>query len=156
MSGRTDRASKIVHAPASVIYKALVDADALEKWLPPKGMSAKIERFDLRQEGGYRMTLSYDDPNTEHAGKTSEGTDVVDVIFAKLVPDREIVQLATFQSEDPAFAGAMTMTWTLASNNDATEVTVTAEDVPTGIKESDHVEGLNASLENLAAFVAAA
>jgi uncharacterized protein YndB with AHSA1/START domain len=156
MSGRVDRASKTIHASASVIYRALVDPDGLAKWLPPKGMTATIDNFDLRQEGGYRMSLSYDDPERAQSGKTETNMDVVDVIFAKIVPDREIVQMATFQSDDPAFAGAMTMTWTLTSNNDATEVTIIAEDVPSGIKESDHIDGMTASLDNLAEFVARA
>ena len=102
------------------------------------------------------MSLSYDDPERAQSGKTETNMDVVDVIFAKIVPDREIVQMATFQSDDPAFAGAMTMTWTLTSNNDATEVTIIAEDVPSGIKESDHIDGMTASLDNLAEFVARA
>jgi uncharacterized protein YndB with AHSA1/START domain len=154
MSGRTDQVSKTIQASAAAIYKALVDPEALAIWLPPKGMRAEIENFDLRQEGGYRMTLTYDAPPPGAAGKSGVSTDVVDVVFAKLVPDLEIVELATFQSDDPAFAGAMTMTWTLSSKNDATEVTITAEDVPEGIKESDHLEGLNASLNNLADYVA--
>jgi hypothetical protein len=69
MSSRTDKASKTIQAPASTIYQALVDPEALAKWLPPKGMSGKIDNFHLRQEGGYRM-LSYDDPNSAHAGKS--------------------------------------------------------------------------------------
>jgi uncharacterized protein YndB with AHSA1/START domain len=156
MASRVDRASKTIRAPASVIYQALTDPDALREWLPPKGMSGTIENFDLRQEGGYRMTLTYDGRGSEDAGKTEANKDVVDVVFAKIVPDHEIVQLAMFQSEDSAFAGAMTMTWTLTSNNDATEVTITAEDVPEGIKQSDHIEGLNASLDNLARYVTGA
>ena len=154
MSGRTDRASKTIHASASTIYKALVDPDALAQWLPPKGMTGKIDNFDLRQEGGYRITLSYDDPDLAKSGKTEANLDVVDVVFAKIVPDREIVEVVTFKSDDHAFAGAMTMTWTLTSNNDATEVSIIAEDVPQGIKESDHIDGMTASLDNLAEFVA--
>lgn len=47
----------------------------------------------------------------------------------------------------------MTMTWRLTSSNDATEVTITAEDVPDGIKPEDHAAGLKSSLDNLAAYV---
>ena len=154
MSKRTDTASKTIKAPAAKIYEGLTDPDALEAWLPPTGMSAQVEDFDLRQGGGYRMTLTYDAPASGTAGKTEANTDVVDVVFTSLIQDREIVQVATFQSNDPAFAGAMTMTWTLSPGNDATEVTITAEDVPEGISEKDHLDGLNASLDNLARFVA--
>lgn len=96
MASRIDRASKAIRAPASMIYQALTDPDALAEWLPPKGMSGTIENFDLRQEGGYRMTLSYDEPSSEGSGKTTSNKDVVDVVFAKLVPDHEIAQLAMF------------------------------------------------------------
>ena len=156
MSGRTDRASKTIHASAAAIYKALIDPDALVQWLPPKGMTGRIESFDLRQEGGYRMSLIYADPDLAQSGKTEANLDVVDVVFAKIVPDREIVEIVTFKSDDPTFAGAMTMTWTLTSNNDSTEISIIAEDVPQGISESDHIDGLNASLDNLTRFVARA
>lgn len=44
----------------------------------------------------------------------------------------------------------MTMTWTLEPEAGGTMVTVTAEDVPTGVRAEDHEAGLASSLANLA------
>jgi uncharacterized protein YndB with AHSA1/START domain len=153
MAERTDQAAKIIHASPARIYRALTDPRELAAWLPPSGMSGRIERFDLREGGGYRMTLTYHAPDQGARGKTSKDSDVVDVRFTKLTRDREIVQVVNFQSDDPAFGGAMTMTWRLTASDDATDVHIVAENVPEGISEADHATGLNASLDNLARFV---
>ena len=43
---RTDRASRLIAAPADRVFAALVDPEALAAWLPPAGMSGRFERFD--------------------------------------------------------------------------------------------------------------
>ena len=85
-------------------------------------------------------------------GKTSEHSDVVEGKFLELVPDERVVQLVEFESENPAFVGAMTMTWSLAAVPGGTEVTILCENVPEGIRQEDHDAGLRSTLENLAAF----
>lgn len=57
-----------------------------------------------------------------------------------------------FASDDAAFAGTMTMTWTLTEVEGGTEVSVQADDVPPGISASDHEVGIASSLANLAAY----
>lgn len=57
-----------------------------------------------------------------------------------------------FESEDPAFADAMTTTWTFADVPGGTEVTVVCENVPEAIRPADHETGMKSSLENLAAL----
>ena len=58
----------------------------------------------------------------------------------------------TFESDRPEFAGEMTITWTFDGANGGTDVTVTCEHVPEGIRPEDHAEGLASSLANLARF----
>jgi uncharacterized protein YndB with AHSA1/START domain len=72
--------------------------------------------------------------------------------FLELVPNECLVELVEFESDDPAFAGAMTITTTLAPVSGGTEVTVLCENVPSGIRPSDHQAGLTSTLKNLAAF----
>lgn len=158
--GRTDRASRVIEAPRATVYGALLDRQALEAWLPPDGMRGRIERWDPRPGGGFRMVLTYLDP-TDSPGKTSDATDVVDVGFADLVPPERVVQQAVFEADDPSYAGTMTMTWHLAAagvaaTGEATEVTVTATDVPPGIDRTAHEAGIASSLANLASYVEAA
>ena len=69
---------------------------------------------------------------------------------------RRIVQRVAFDSPDPAFAGSMTMTWSLDPVPGGTDVTIRCEDVPPGIDAQDHAKGLSSSLDNLAAYVSKA
>src|SRR5687768_2400618 len=154
MAKRTDQASKRIAAAPERIYQALSNPQELAQWLPPKGMSGRLERYDFREDGGYRMILTYDAPTEVTSGKTSSDSDVVDVRFAAIEPNRRIVQVVDFQSDDPALSGAMTMTWTLTPVEDGTEVRIVAENVPEGVSEADHAQGLRSSLDNLARFVA--
>ncbi len=48
----------------------------------------------------------------------------------------------------------MTMIWTLTPIEAGTEVRIVAENVPEGVSEADHAQGLPSSLDNLARFVA--
>lgn len=149
---RTDESWKTIAASPGAIYTALVDAEARAEWLPPAGMTGRFERFDARPGGGYRMVLTYKDASAS-PGKSSAGSDVVEARFVTLVPHKLVVETVEFESDDPAFAGTMTMTWTLTPVAGGTQVTITAENVPSGIDPADHVAGLNGSLENLARFV---
>lgn len=148
--GRVDSGSQTIRAPRESVYRALVDPRSLEEWLPPEGMTGRVERFDARPGGGYRMVLTYREPGH---GKSSDDTDVVEAEFAELVPDERVVQRVVFEADDPAFSGTMTMTWQLEDTDGGTRVTIRAVDVPSGISQRDHEAGLASSLANLAAHV---
>jgi uncharacterized protein YndB with AHSA1/START domain len=149
----TDRASKIVSASADRVYAALVDPEALTTWLPPQGMTAKFEHFDLRPGGSYRMVLTYASAG-DARGKATADSDVVEARFVEVVPGVRVVQAVDFVSDDPAFAGTMTMTWEVTATDAGTRVDITASDVPDGISPQDHAAGIASSLSNLAAYVA--
>jgi len=150
--GRTDTDSRVVAAPPERVYAALVDPEALLAWLPPGGMSGRFERFEARPGGGYRMVLTYADAS-DARGKSSVDSDVVEARFVEIVPGERVVQAVDFVSDDPAFAGTMTMTWALASAEGGTLVSIRADDVPVGISAEDHAAGLASSLANLAHYV---
>lgn len=98
------------------------------------------------------MSLTYDGSDHSPPGKTSEHSDIVQGEFLELIPDERIVWQFKFESEDSAFANAMTMTWTFADVPGGSEVTVRCENVPDAIRPEDHEVGMRSSLENLAAF----
>lgn len=58
-SKRTDTASRIIKAPPQAVYRAFMNPESLIAWLPPKGMEGRIDAFDAREGGIYRMTLTY-------------------------------------------------------------------------------------------------
>jgi uncharacterized protein YndB with AHSA1/START domain len=148
---RTDRASRLIAATPAEIYGAFIDPNAMAKWMPPEGMTARFEAFEPRAGGAYRMVLEYEDASAR--GKSGANEDIVEGRFVELVPNERIVQRAVFESEDPSFAGAMTITWSFAKTDAGTRVDVVCADVPPGISKEDHDVGLHSSLENLAAHV---
>jgi uncharacterized protein YndB with AHSA1/START domain len=150
---RTDAASRVITASPERVYDAFVDPEALVAWLPPEGMSGRFERFDLRPGGSYRMVLTYADASAA-PGKATADADVVEARFVDVVPGVRVVQAVDFVSDDPAFAGTMTMTWEVTAVDGGTRVDITADDVPDGISAEDHAEGIASSLTNLADHLA--
>ena len=98
------------------------------------------------------MVLTYAEPSASR-GKSTADSDVVEARFVEIVPGARVVQAVDFISDDPAYAGTMTMTWAVAAADAGTRVDIVAEDVPDGISAEDHAAGLASSLTNLAAYV---
>ena len=146
---RTDAASRVIAAPPDRVYAAFVDPEALISWLPPQGMTARFERFDPRPGGSYRLVLTYADASGAQ-GKATADSDVVEARFVEVVPEVQVVQEVDFVSDDPTFAGTMTMTWQVTPVDGGTRVDIIADDVPAGISAEDHSVGLASSLANLA------
>ena len=152
--GRTDTASRHIAASPDAIYAALVDPEALMAWLPPKGMTGRALLFEPWVGGRYRIELSYDGADAPGgSGKSTAGSDISAGRFLALELGRRFVQSVVFESDDPAFAGEMLMTWTLEPASGGTRVTITAKNVPGGISAEDHQAGLASSLDNLARFL---
>jgi uncharacterized protein YndB with AHSA1/START domain len=149
---RTDAASRLIAAPPDRVYAALVDPQALTAWLPPDGMTGSFERFDARPGGSYRLRLTYADAASAR-GKATADSDVVEARFVDVVPGVRIVQDVDFVSDDPAYAGTMTMTWEVTAAGAGTRVDIRADDVPAGISAEDHAAGLASSLANLATYL---
>jgi uncharacterized protein YndB with AHSA1/START domain len=149
---RTDRGSRVIAASRERVWAALVDPGALLAWLPPGEMTGRFERFDARPGGSYRMVLTY--PGASGApGKATADSDIVEARFIDIVPGERVVQAVDFVSDDPAYAGTMTMTWQVTPVEAGTRVDIVAEDVPDGISADDHATGLASSLTKLAAYL---
>jgi uncharacterized protein YndB with AHSA1/START domain len=149
---RTDTASRVIAIPRERAYAAFVDPDALVAWLPPNGMTGRFERFDARPGGSYRMVLTYADGSTAR-GKATPHSDIVEDRFVDIVPGVRVVQAVDFVSDEPGYAGTMTMTWEVATVEAGTRLVIRAENVPAGISAEDHAAGLASSLAKLAAYL---
>lgn len=148
---RTHAVFRIVEGTPATVYEALVRPERLARWLAPQGAVVRIELFEPHPGGRFRMTLTFS--NT--TGKSSRHTDIVEGRFVELCPGERVVQSILFHSDDPQFAGVMTMTWHLSAEAEpeGTRVTVTAENVPRGISRADHELGMSSTLANLARFM---
>jgi uncharacterized protein YndB with AHSA1/START domain len=142
---------RLVHAPRSAVYRALVDADAIAQWRVPTGMSSHVHEFDAREGGSFRVSLTYD--ATDRAGKSAAHTDTYHGHFATLVPGELVVEVIEFESDDPALRGAMTMTTTLTEVDGGTEVRIVHEGIPDAVSPADNEAGTRSALANLAALV---
>ena len=147
----TTRVTRHIKAPRGRVYRALLDAAAVQRWMVPDTMASHVHAFDAREGGEFRISLTYDSP--AGAGKTSAQTDTYHGRFVRLVPDAEIVQVIEFETADPALQGEMTVTYTLADASDGgTDLTGTHENLPPGVPPEDNELGWSQSLGKLAAL----
>jgi uncharacterized protein YndB with AHSA1/START domain len=151
-SVRVDAASRFIPAFPRVIWRAFSVPGAMERWLPPSNMRGTMLHFDFREGGSYHMRLTYTDLGQAQV-KTSEESDEDEVRLTRIDEARMIEQEITFQSDDPAYSGLMRMVWTFQPEATGTLLTVRAENVPAGIRQEDHVAGMNSSLSKLVQFV---
>jgi uncharacterized protein YndB with AHSA1/START domain len=133
------------------VYRALLDAAAVQHWMVPDGMTSHIHAFDGREGGTFRISLTYDLPTT--TGKTDSQTDSFHGTFVRLVPDAEVVQVVEFETDDPAMAGEMTITYLLTDADGGTNLVGVHEGLPPGVSPADNELGWRMSLDKLAALV---
>jgi uncharacterized protein YndB with AHSA1/START domain len=150
MAGRTDSASGFVPAPVGQVFACWTDPALLVRWLPPHGMSGRVDVFDLRPGGPFRIVLAYDDPAI--AGKSGGGEDAIAGQFVAVGPPRHLAFVSRFDSDDPMMQGEMRMDWHFDPEGHGTRVRIVATQVPPGISASDHADGMGASLAQLAAL----
>lgn len=145
------RVTRRIRAPRSRVYAAFLDAQAVETWMVPTGMTSQVHEFEGREGGRFRISLTYDAPTD--TGKTSAQTDTYHGRFVALVPDREIVQAVEFETDDPALLGEMTIHVTLSDAGDDTDLVAVHEALPPGIPPADNELGWSISLGKLAELV---
>jgi uncharacterized protein YndB with AHSA1/START domain len=150
---QTSSNSITIEATADRIYAALTDPRALETWQAPDEMQGKVHSHDLRQGGGYEMSLFYPDQDAG-LGKTADKEDRFTARFILLEPPYKIVEAITFDSQDPQFSGEMILEITLKHAGEKTEVTFAYSNIPVGIDPKDNEMGTASSLKKLAEYVA--
>lgn len=148
---RTDRAERVIAATPWRLFNCWTDPELLVHWLPPQGMTGRVDRFDARPGGPFRLVLTYDD--AEVAGKSGGSQDIIAGQFVVVDPPRHLAFVSRFDSDDPAFQGEMRMDWHFDPVEGGTCVRIVASNVPPGISAEDHAAGMGASLTQLAALV---
>jgi uncharacterized protein YndB with AHSA1/START domain len=145
------RVSAHVSASPPEVYRALLDADSVARWRVPDDMTAVVHEFDAREGGRFRVSLTYELTRADAPrGKSTGRTDTYHGRFVRLVPDRQVVEVTEFETDDPALQGEMTMTTTLAPTERGTEVVIVHEDVPDVVPQADNEAGARMALANLA------
>ena len=144
MPTNTIRLHRVLRATPDKIYKAFLDADALVKWLPPNGYTAKVHHLDPKVGGAHRM--SFTNFTTGH-GHSFGGT------YLELVPHERIRYTDKF--DDPNLPGELHVTITLKKVLVGTELNIVQEGVPDVILPEACYLGWQESLTLLAKLVEA-
>ncbi len=145
------RVVRLIHAPRSAVYHALLDPTAIAHWRVPDDMRCEVHTFDAREGGAFRISLTYDAHDRQ--GKSSANTDTFHGRFVQLVPDTRVVESIEFETGDPALHGAMTLTTTLTEADCGTEVEILHEGLPDAIRREDNELGTQMALSKLAEMV---
>jgi uncharacterized protein YndB with AHSA1/START domain len=141
-TANTIRLHRVLRAAPERIYRAFLDADAMVKWLPPNGFTAKVHHMDARVGGTHRMSFTNFRTGKSHS---FGGT------YLELTPHERIRYTDKF--DDPNLPGEMQTTITLKNVSVGTEVSIVQEGVPAVIPAGACYLGWQESLTLLAKLV---
>lgn len=138
----TVRLHRVYKAPAERLYRAFINPEAMVKWLPPHGFTAKMHHMDARVGGNYRMSFTnFGTGHTQSFGGT----------YVKLTPHERIRYSDKF--DDPNLPGEMSVTITLKPVICGTDVEILQEGIPSAIPVEFCYLGWQESLALLANIV---
>ena len=142
MSSHTIRLHRVVRSTPEKVYRAFLHADAMSKWLPPHGFTAKMHQFEGKVGGTFKMSFTNFTTGQTHAfgGK-----------YLELVPHERIRYTDKF--DDPNLPGEITVTVLLKKVSCGTDVRIEQAGVPAVIPEEACYLGWQDSLNQLTALV---
>ena len=119
MGTHTIRLHRVLRTTPERLYRAFLDADALVKWLPPNGFTAKVHRMDAKVGGTFRMSFTNFTSGKSH----SFGGE-----YLELVPHERIRYTDKF--DDPNLPGEMRITLSFKKVSCGTDIDIVQEGVP--------------------------
>ena len=138
----TVKLHRVFSAPPERVYKAFLDPDALVKWMPPHGFTAKLHQMDATVGGSYRMSFTNFSTGTTHS---FGGT------YAELIPNQRIRYFDRF--DNPELAGEIEVIIEIKGVLVGTEVNITQSGIPKVIPVEACYLGWQESLQLLGLLV---
>jgi uncharacterized protein YndB with AHSA1/START domain len=135
---------RVLRTTPERLYRAFIDADAMVKWLPPNGFTAKVHHMDARVGGTYKMSFTNFTSGKSH----SFGGE-----YLELIPHERLRWTDRF--DDPNLPGEMRVTVNLKKVAVGTEVNIVQEGIPDLIPPDACTLGWQESLALLAKLVEA-
>ena len=133
---------RVIAAKPEKIYRAFLDPDAMARWLPPNGFTAKVHHIDAKVGGTFKASFT----NFTSGTTISFGGD-----YLELVPNERLRYTDVF--DDPNLPGVMTVTVNLKKVSVGTELTIVQSGIPDVIPLEACYLGWQESLQNLARLV---
>jgi uncharacterized protein YndB with AHSA1/START domain len=142
MPGHTVTLHRVLRATPDRVYRAFIDPDAMVKWLPPNGFTAKMHEMDARVGGRYKMSFTNFTTGQSHSfgGK-----------YVELKPNEKLRYTDAF--DDPNLPGEMVTTVSITPVSCGVELRVVQEGIPAMIPVEQCYLGWQESLEQLAKLV---
>jgi uncharacterized protein YndB with AHSA1/START domain len=144
MSTHTIRLHRVLRSTPERVYRAFLDADALVKWLPPNGFTAKVHHMDAKVGGSFKMSFTNFTSGKSH----SFGGE-----YLELKP-HELIRY-TDRFDNPNLPGVIQVTITLKKVSAGTELNAVQEGIPAVIPAEACYLGWQESLILLAKLVEA-
>jgi uncharacterized protein YndB with AHSA1/START domain len=147
----TVQLKRVYKATAEQVYQAWTNPDSLNKWFGPRSHTAKVEKFDLREGGGYQIRMT---PVEEEYGSTGDenGDSVCAGQFLKLILNKALVMTFNW-IEGGEDMGETLLSIEIASTSHGTEVILTHERIPSNESRKAHADGWGSSLECFEEFI---
>jgi uncharacterized protein YndB with AHSA1/START domain len=124
------------------VYRAVLEASAMAKWLPPYGFTCQVHHLDARVGGTFRMSF--------HNFSTGNGHSFGGE-YIELVPN-ELIRY-TDKFEDPNLPGVLEVTVSLKPVLCGTELSISQSGIPDPIPLEMCYLGWQESLLQLATLV---
>lgn len=140
----TVRFHRVLRASPERVYRAFLDPDAMVKWLPPHGFTAKVHHLDATVGGTYQMSFTNFSTGASHSFGGS---------YLELVPNERIRHTDRF--DDPNLPGEMVVTVDLKPVFCGTDLSILQEGIPDIIPPEACCLGWQESLALLALLVEA-
>jgi uncharacterized protein YndB with AHSA1/START domain len=143
-STHTIKLHRVLRSKPERVYRAFLDADAMAKWLPPNGFTAKVHHLDAKVGGSFRMSFT---------NFTTGSSNAFGGTYRELVPNERLVYTDKF--DDPNLAGEIVVTVQLKAVLGGTELHIEQAGVPAVIPAEMCYLGWQESLILLAKLVEA-
>ncbi len=132
---------RVFQAPRERVFEAWTNADALAAWFGPERLSTRIDTFDPRPGGRYRLVME------------GEGEYPVGGEFLEIVPPERLSFTWTWERGD--YAGVETIVEvTLVETTGGTELTLVHRRLLNDEACGKHRQGWTSSFDCLAEFLA--
>lgn len=119
MTSNTVQLHRVLRSAPERVYRAFLEGDALVKWLPPNGFTAKVHHMDAKVGGSFQMSFTNFSTGKSHSFSGE---------YLELLPYERICYSDKFA--DPNLPGEIKVTVTLKQLSVGTDLNIVQANIP--------------------------